>query len=330
MHYDYETCERLYREQFSTMSLTEDGLRYLMVRTLIDHETLRASPALRQWLQIGAQRWDIQMIWNLRRQVFTDSSIPLSDLNNLLRSVYRETFVMRGWNIRRIARSLKSVSKQGDEYWKAWNRVFRDDIRAHIQHRFVRSPSIQTHEELLSRIDADLNPVITGYTVISWYNQWSSALTEHIVLSHPRVVPAARRIDKVDFFLDDLPVDLKITFVPQGYIKSLRLGRIPVSSAVMNQIRKHPLSLAQWLYENQGTSRFSDSHRIFVMLADEERLEDSWKLKSEFSHIKKAVNRFLSEPAPLRPLSWRFHSRTISGSFTTYTGVMVVTREKYR
>jgi len=56
-------------------------------------------------------------------------------------------------------------------------------------------------EELFEKISKELDPVVKGYTIISWFNQWSSAIIEQFFLSNPKVIPTARRIDKVDFFL---------------------------------------------------------------------------------------------------------------------------------
>ncbi len=153
--------------------------------------------------------------------MFENDGILLEDLDTL-RAAYEEIQRERRWDIPKLEAEFQKISQTGDEYWQAWKSVYRDDIRAHIQHRFVRTPEIQDYTELLRRIDKELAPIVKGYTVISWYNQWTSALIEHMIFSHPRVVPAARRIDKVDFFFLNVPIDLKVTFLPQGYLTYLR------------------------------------------------------------------------------------------------------------
>ncbi len=326
MPYDYAACDRLYQTQFSSMSLTPDGLRYLKVRSLIDREPLAASRSLRRWLNVQGRRFNRQMIEQLRVQVFNDADIASADLDAQLRTAYQEIEAARGWKVRTLERSLRQVSRTGDEHWQAWNSVYRDDVRAHIQHRFVRTPDIQDYSELLRRIDRDLDPVVKGYTVISWYNQWTSALIERIVFSHRRVVPAARRIDKVDFFFLDVPVDLKVTFLPQGYLTHLRRqAQIRDAATAIAHLKRRPLDLAQWLYENQGEARFSDSHRLFIVLVNERDLEQSWKLKSDLSRIKKVVNAYLNDAQQLRSLTWSFRGQRVSGAFTTYVDVLVVT-----
>jgi hypothetical protein len=322
---DYAAYERLYQTHFSSTSLTAEGLRYLKVRSLIDSEPLTASPSLRQWLKVQARRFNRQAIAQLRVQMFNDASITSTDLDAQLRATYREIEATRGWNVRKLVRSLRQISRTGDEHWQAWSSVYRDDIRAHIQHRFVRTPDIQDYAELLRRIDQELDPMVKGYTVISWYNQWTSALIERIIFSHPHVVPATRRIDKVGFFFLNVPIDLKVTFLPQGYLAHLRRqAQIRDPAAAIAHTKSQPVALAQWLYENQGEARFSDSHRLFIVLINEHDLEQSWKLKSEFSRIEKIVNAYLSKTQQLNAVTWSFQGQRVSGTFTTYTDVLVI------
>jgi hypothetical protein len=52
----YEELERSYYERFSEMSITQEGVRYLKVRTLIDIETLKASEFLKKNLILKEEK----------------------------------------------------------------------------------------------------------------------------------------------------------------------------------------------------------------------------------------------------------------------------------
>jgi hypothetical protein len=58
MPYDYAECKKRYQEEFSSMSLIPEGMRYLKVRSLIDSEPLTTSSSLRQWLGVREQRFN--------------------------------------------------------------------------------------------------------------------------------------------------------------------------------------------------------------------------------------------------------------------------------
>jgi len=328
MPYDYAECKKRYQEEFSSMSLTPEGMRYLKVRSLIDSEPLTTSSSLRQWLGVQEQRFNRHRIEQWRVRVFNDNKISAADLDVQLRAAYQEIIAAREWDIYKLERGLREISRTGDEYWRAWNSVYRDDIRAHIQHCFIRTPEIQDYTELLRKINEELDPIVKGYTIISWYNQWTSSLIELMIFSHPRVVPAARRIDKVDFFFCDVPIDLKVTFLPQSYLTHLR-GNKQISDITMAiaYVKDQPLDLAKWLYENQGEARFSDSHRLFIVLVNERYPEQSWKLKSEFSRIKEVVDAYLTHTKQLPQVTWEFQGRRTSGTFTTHADVLIVTNQ---
>lgn len=53
--------------------------------------------------------------------------------------------------------------------------------------------------------------------------------------------------------------------------------------------------LAIWLYENQGAQRFGADNRLFVILHDSQKPEDSWKIKRDINFIKQKIDRFFEE-----------------------------------
>jgi hypothetical protein len=70
---------------------------------------------------------------------------------------------------------------------------------------------------------------VKGYVLNSWYNHWSSILIEHIFKSHKSVLPTVGQIKNVDFFINKIPFDLKVTYFPAEYLKQKRKERgLPV------------------------------------------------------------------------------------------------------
>lgn len=54
-----------------------------------------------------------------------------------------------------------------------------------------------------------------GYTLNSWYNHWTSIIIEDIFKDHPAVLPTVGLVKKIDFFIKDIPFDLKVTYFPE-------------------------------------------------------------------------------------------------------------------
>ncbi len=62
----------------------------------------------------------------------------------------------------------------------------------------------------------------------SWYNNWTSFLIESLFKRHPKVLSAIGEIKSVDFFIDDNPIDLKVTYFPNQYMNTklkVKLGK---------------------------------------------------------------------------------------------------------
>ena len=57
----------------------------------------------------------------------------------------------------------------------------------------------------------------------------------------------------------------------------------------------NPKELAIWLYENQGAQRFGADNRLFVILHDTQKSEDSWKIKRDINFIKQKIDRFFEQ-----------------------------------
>jgi uncharacterized protein YqfB (UPF0267 family) len=321
----YEQLAKDYEQKFSQMSITPEGVRYLKIRSLVDVEPLKASRKLKNFLCISERKVNLDEI---RKKLFLDNNFSNEKLNELLREVYLELRSFRKIDFNKVKSSVSKIAEEGEEYWNAWNSVYRDNIRQYIQHHFVRNVEIQSYEELLRNIDNKLDPIIKGYVIISWYNQWCSTVIEDFIFTHPKVIPTARRIDKVDFFFLDIPFDLKITFIPRGYIKqNLRRGIISKEEDIIEEIRKAPENLIKWFYEEQGEARFSDSHRMFIVLADKSNLEKSWKLKAKFDTIQEKINSFLNSCNSINELKmveWEFKDKKIKGKYKTYSYVILI------
>jgi hypothetical protein len=309
------------------MSRTEKGLRFLKIRSLIDLEPLRLSESLRKNLGIGEEKPTRKLIAQLREDLFQEESLTSDMLDKFLKSAYEDIQTSRGIDYDELKKSLAKVSEEGDKYWEAWNSVYRDDIRAHIQHHYVRSMSIQNYDKLLTTLREELDPIVKGYTIISWYNQWTNAVIEAMILTHENVVPTARRIPKVDFFFQDIPLDLKTTFFPKEYYKNVKKKGIAKDmSEAIDYFLADPLDLSQWLYENQGEQRFGDDNRFFIILIDKTNPDSAWKLKSNFSMIEKQVNTYFDEQRSIPEVAWEFSGDRIKGEFQTFSDVLIIFR----
>lgn len=102
-----------------------------------------------------------------------------------------------------------------------WGGDYQNSLDKYLVSRYVKvqNPSF---EILMSKFETEINVAVQGYVLNSWYNHWSSILIEHIFKSHTEVLPTVGQIKSVDFFINDVPFDLKVTYLPAEFIKTKR------------------------------------------------------------------------------------------------------------
>ncbi len=102
-----------------------------------------------------------------------------------------------------------------------WGGDYQNSLDKYLVGRYVKVQN-PSYENLLSKFETEINVAVQGYVLNSWYNHWSSILIEHIFKSHSAVLPTVGQIKSVDFFINDVPFDLKVTYLPAEFIKAKR------------------------------------------------------------------------------------------------------------
>lgn len=104
-----------------------------------------------------------------------------------------------------------------------WGGNYQNNLDRFLVDNFIKK--IPSYDVLIKKINTDIAASVMGYVLCSWYNHWSSILIEHIFKEHDKVLPTIGMIKKVDFFVDQVPFDLKVTYLPTGYIAQERSAK---------------------------------------------------------------------------------------------------------
>ena len=110
-----------------------------------------------------------------------------------------------------------------------WGGNQNNSLDKHLVSRYVKV--ISDFDELYDR-QGEIADNAWNYVLTSWYNNWTSYLIESIFKRHPKVVSAVGEIKSVDFFIDNDPIDLKVTFFPNEYMEKklkTKLGKNELS-----------------------------------------------------------------------------------------------------
>lgn len=102
-----------------------------------------------------------------------------------------------------------------------WGGDYQNSLDKYLVSRYVKV-QVPSYDTLMSKFETEINVAVQGYVLNSWYNHWSTILIEHVFKSHKIVLPTVGQIKSVDFFIKDIPFDLKVTYLPAEYIKFKR------------------------------------------------------------------------------------------------------------
>ncbi|CAN5807871.1 hypothetical protein BH11BAC7_BH11BAC7_27890 [soil metagenome] len=119
-----------------------------------------------------------------------------------------------------------------------WGGDYQNALDKYLVKRYVKVQN-PSYETLVSKFETEINIAVQGYVLNSWYNHWSSILIEHIFKSHPIVLPTIGQIKSVDFIINNIPFDLKVTYLPAEYIKAIRRKKgLPVELTFLKRKAK--------------------------------------------------------------------------------------------
>jgi hypothetical protein len=229
--------------------------------------------------------------------------LPQSKINSFIKTRYQAQ-VKERQKLISDSELIKEVQKVTDFNWGVVQGQLDQKIQAEYVRKFFR------YDDLISGVKSKLHDDITSYVIATWYNHWTTVLIEDHIGLHSKVVPTLKNNFGVDVFFDGQPFDLKTTYLPRGY---------PIEEAI-----KNPRQLAIWMYENQGAQRFGADNRLFVILADKNNLEQSWKLKRDFDFVFGKIDQFFNEAtvSPKDEIVFTFKKKT----YTTISKVLIITK----
>ncbi|MBP5562087.1 MAG: hypothetical protein J6X70_09895 [Muribaculaceae bacterium] len=130
-------------------------------------------------------------------------------LDRFLQGKNHEWYTSMGVDEEKLKADLYKV-----QYY-AWGGDHNNSLDKHLVSRYVKV--ISEYDNLVSK-QGEIANNAWNYVQNSWYNNWTSYLIESLFKRHPRVISAVGEIKSVDFFIDDFPIDLKVTFFPNQYM----------------------------------------------------------------------------------------------------------------
>ncbi|MES1227427.1 MAG: hypothetical protein ABUL72_02085, partial [Armatimonadota bacterium] len=204
----FAQADALFRQdRLNDLIADVEGRRFLKLRSLNRTEYLE-----RLFLAAGIARPDVGA-----RQLFDaafNAGINTATIEACARDIYREERGQRRGRETELVNQLYRVQEFN------WGGLHQNNLEKTIVDNYVKK--ITDYEALCRCVENELLVSMRGYVVCSWYNHWTSILIEDIFKDHANVLPAVGLVKKIDFFVRDVPFDLKVTYLPEGYLKEKR------------------------------------------------------------------------------------------------------------
>lgn len=150
----------------------------------------------------------------------------INNLNNNLNEILDSKIITENTIIKFIKEEYKAKSKEEIICIEAelnkmqnfdWGGSMGNSLEKNIVNNYIKK--MMRYEDIEGAISGNIHKSVYGYTMNSWYNHWSSILIEEIFNENSIVLPTVDLVEKIDFFIDGVPYDLKVTYFPDELMK---------------------------------------------------------------------------------------------------------------
>lgn len=211
-------------EKLNILITTDEGKKFLKLRSLNRSEYLK--------LLLKENEVDIKglKIKELLSKAF-DLCITIDNINDFIKKNYKKERENRKKNEENLYNELCKL-KSFD-----WGGLYQNSLERTIVNNYIKK--ISSYNDILDKIKNNLQNSLQCYVLCSWYNHWTSILIEDLIKDHDRVIPSLGLIPKIDFFIDEIPFDLKVTYLPEGYIVAQRkIQKLPSELSLLKKSAK--------------------------------------------------------------------------------------------
>ncbi len=279
----FEELVRLFNNnRFNEIENDRNGIRFLKLRSISRKEIITEFAKL-YGLEIKGR--SVNDIFKL---VFYSNNIGENHIEYYIEEKYK------------IERSLRKEDENNliDEMYKLetfdWGGSNNNSLEKNIVNNYVKK--ISSYNDINNAIERELLSSLRGYTLNSWYNHWTSILIEDIFKDHRAVLPTIGLIKKIDFFIHNIPFDLKVTYFPEAFMKErLKLYGYGVE---LTQIRKVCRELDIFIPKNLKDEALKN---LLLKKLQESQRDKAREFISDLNLLKrKIINDSMENPNELK------------------------------
>lgn len=284
----------------------------MAIVNLRDSNFIKLKSLKKEYLKKFCELYNVKFSPNMTETIsnileeFDNKKISTENINSFIRKLYtdirNEEMKESGATHEQIVNELNKVDSH------IWGMV-QGDVDSHIQSNYVRK--FYKYDEMVKAIRTGLYKSIESYALSSWFNHWSTVFLEDLINEDNNVIPIIKKVKGVDILWNEQPVDIKVTNLPKQWFKD----GYDIDYAISN-----PKMVSKYMYELQGAQRFGDDNRLFIIIYDKNKPEDSWKIKRDYNLIKSKINDFFNQKVELDAVNFKYGNN----QYLTHSKVMFI------
>ena len=287
---DFNTAKKWFKkDRIRDLAESSEGLRFLKLRSLARRKYLDCL------FSAAAIDPTSSRVGDLFREAFETAALDDLTIDKTIKAIYEAEREQR----RNCEDELVNQLYRLEVF--DWGGLHQSNLEKAIVDNYIKK--IRDYDQLSCSIENEIHNSMRGYVLCSWFNHWTSIIIEDIFRDHPSVLPAVGSIKKIDFFIKGVPFDLKVTYLPEGYIKHCRktAKKKPELTLLKKWARRHNVAFSKCLSDN----------RILPDLwnkASDHPSAESLELLSELSDFRKQlINAAKSNPETL--IQWLYENQ---------------------
>lgn len=197
-------------EALKEFNISKEGLLWLKIKSITRRDVIENFIKTND-IQLSSRKLHEQFI-----ELFDLLKKDIHTSHNILNTfIYHEnTKRFNSLDINSLVSELYKV-----ETFK-WGGDNQNDLGKYLIKKYIKGN--RSYDFLINNVDNGIMKTVQDYLVCSWYNHWSTILIEHLFKSHKKVLPTVGQIKNVDFFINEIPFDLKVTYLPINFIEKQR------------------------------------------------------------------------------------------------------------
>ena len=287
---EFDAAVKLFQnDHINELSESTEGLRFLKLRSL------SRKAHLEQLFEVASLTPAANTVAGMLKEAFETASVDDATINRAIAEIYRAERNERQESEDELVNQLYRLRVFD------WGGLHQNSLERTIVNHYIKK--IRDYDELSNSVENELHHSMRGYVLCSWYNHWTSIIIEDIFRDHSKVLPAVGLIKKIDFFVNDVPFDLKVTYLPEGYVKNLRRG---------SDLRPEITLFKQWARRNAVPFSTEDSASqllpdLWNKASDHPSKDGQSLVKELFEFRQEIVRNIQDDPTDL--IRWLYENQ---------------------